>query len=149
VQEWFLRLRQQHRSVLLNHHAGKSGAQRGTSRREDLLDTVIALQHPSDYVASEGLRCEVRYEKTRSFHGDEAKPFEVRMLLEGEGAASWTTKDAEDSLLERAIALFREGGTVRGTAEELGITRSKAERLKKKAQTQGLLDDDSVSLSQG
>jgi putative DNA primase/helicase len=82
-----LRLRQQHRSVLLNYHAGKSGAQRGTSRREDLLDTVIALQHPSDYIASEGLRCEVRYEKARGFHGDEAKPFEVRMLREGEGAA--------------------------------------------------------------
>jgi len=147
VQEWLLRLRQQHRSVLLNHHAGKSGAQRGTSRREDLLDTTIALQHPSDYIASEGLRCEVRYEKARSFHGDEAKPFEVRMLLEGEGAATWTTKDSEDSLLERAVALFREGATVRGTAEELGISRSRAERLKKKAQTQGLLDGDFVSVS--
>lgn len=130
------------------HHAGKSGAQRGTSRREDLLDTVIALQHPSDYTAAEGLRCEIRYEKARSFHGDEAKPFEARMLLEGEGAASWATKDSEDSLLERAVALFREGGTVRGTAEELGISRSKAERLKKKAQTLGLLDGDSVSVSQ-
>lgn len=97
VQEWLLRLRQQRRSVLLVHHAGKSGAQRGTSRREDLLDTVIALQHPSDYVASEGLRCEVRYEKARSFHGEEAKPFEVRMHLEGQGTAKWSTKDAEDS----------------------------------------------------
>jgi len=70
------------------------------------------------------------------------------MHLEGEGAATWSTKDSEDSLVERAVALFREGGTVRGTAEELGITRSKAERLKKKAQTQGLLDGDSVPLSQ-
>jgi len=37
VQEWLLRLRQQRRSVLLVHHAGKSGAQRGTSRREVLM----------------------------------------------------------------------------------------------------------------
>lgn len=139
MQGWLLRLRQQHHSVLLVHHAGKSGAQRGTSRREDLLDTVISLQHPSDYNATEGLRCEVRYEKARAFHGDEAKPFEVRMHLEGEGAARWSTKDAEDSLLERAAALFREGATVRGAAEELGISRGKAERLKHKAGSMGLL----------
>lgn len=149
MQGWLLRLRQQGLSVLLAHHAGKSGAQRGTSRREDLLDTVIALQHPSDYSASDGLRCEVRYEKCRGFHGDDAKPFEVRMQLEGTGAAHWTVSDAEDALLHRAAAQFREGASIRGTAEELGISRSKAERLKRKAQTLGLLEGDPVSLSQG
>jgi len=53
VAEWALRLRQRGISVLFLHHAGKSGAQRGTSRREDLLDTVIALKHPSDYCPTE------------------------------------------------------------------------------------------------
>lgn len=74
VAEWALRLRQQKISVLFLHHAGKSGAQRGTSRREDLLDTVIALKRPPDYCPTEGLRCEVRYEKARGFHGDAARP---------------------------------------------------------------------------
>ena len=88
MQGWLLRLRQQGLSALAVHHAGKSGAQRGTSRREDLLDTVIALQHPSDYVPSEGLRCEIRYEKNRGFHGEDAKAFEVRMSLEGSGSSA-------------------------------------------------------------
>jgi hypothetical protein len=139
VQEWLLRLRQRGICVLLVHHAGKSGAQRGTSRREDILDSVIALQHPSDYAASEGLRCEIRYEKARGFQGDEAKPFEVRMQLEGNGAAYWSVNDAEDALLQRATNLFRDGVTIRGAAEDLSISRGKAERLKKKAQDQGLL----------
>ena len=139
VQEFALWLRQRGHSVLFVHHAGKSGTQRGTSRREDMLDTVISLQHPSDYVATEGLRCEVQYEKARGFYGDEAKPFEVRMHLEGGGAATWTTKDAGDSLLERAAELFREGASVRGAAEELGISKGKAERLKHKAESLGLL----------
>lgn|SRR5215469_3119541 len=52
---------------------GKSGGQRGTSRREDLLDTAIVLEHPSDYAASEGLRCVVRYEKNRGFDGEDAR----------------------------------------------------------------------------
>jgi putative DNA primase/helicase len=122
VQEWLLRLRQQGHSVLLVHHAGKSGAQRGTSRREDLLDTVVALQHPSDYAVSDGLRCEVHYEKARGFHGQDARPFEVRMQLEGSGAAHWTTSDAEDALLDRAANQFRSGATIRGAAEELLIS---------------------------
>jgi len=41
VQEWALGLRRRGKSVLLIHHAGKNKSQRGTSRREDLLDTVI------------------------------------------------------------------------------------------------------------
>jgi len=148
VQGWLLRLRQQGLSVLLVHHAGKSGLQRGTSRREDLLDTVIALQHPSDYAASEGLRCEVRYEKNRGFHGDEAKPFEVRMQLEGSGAAHWNMHDAQDALLERAASLYRDGVSIRGAADELGVSKGKAERLRAKAKEQGLLSDTSVPVSQ-
>jgi putative DNA primase/helicase len=139
VQQWLLRLRQQGLSVLLAHHAGKSGAQRGTSRREDLLDTVINLQHPSDYLPSEGLRCEVRYEKNRGFHGEDAKPFEVRMTLEGSGAARWSVKDAEDALLQRAVALFQERISIRDAAEELGISKGRAERLRKRAQREGVL----------
>lgn len=79
VQEWGLGLRRRGISVLFLHHAGKNKSQRGTSRREDLLDTVVTLKHPADYDPSEGLRCEVHFEKTRAMLGDEAKPFEVRL----------------------------------------------------------------------
>jgi AAA domain len=65
VQEWGLALRRRGISVLFVHHAGKNRSQRGTSRREDLLDTVFTLKHPADYNPSEGLRCEVYFEKTR------------------------------------------------------------------------------------
>jgi putative DNA primase/helicase len=42
MQNWLLKLRRQGVAVLLVHHAGTNGRQRGTSRREDALDTVIA-----------------------------------------------------------------------------------------------------------
>jgi hypothetical protein len=38
VQNWALQLRRAGKSVILIHHAGKSGRQRGTSRKEDVLD---------------------------------------------------------------------------------------------------------------
>src|SRR5690606_22821709 len=54
MQEWALKLRRLGISVLFIHHAGKSGQQRGTSKREDILDTIIKLKHPSDYEANMG-----------------------------------------------------------------------------------------------
>ncbi len=130
VQEWALGLRRRGTSVLFVHHAGKNKTQRGTSRREDLLDTVITLKHPPDYSSSEGLRCEVHFEKTRSMLGDEAKPFEVRMESGSDGRAIWTCRDLEDAKACQAASLFSAGMSVRDVAEELGVSKSTAQRLR-------------------
>jgi hypothetical protein len=130
MQEWALRLRQRGVSVLFKHHAGKSGAQRGTSRREDVLDLVIVLRHPSDYSQHEGLRCEVHFEKCRSLLGESARPFEIHLETDPTGVLVWTTRTVEDAIGVRAAELFADGLTVRDVAEELGISKSKAHRLK-------------------
>jgi hypothetical protein len=132
VQEWGLALRRRGISVLFIHHAGKNKSQRGTSRREDLLDTVITLKHPPDYNPSEGLRCEVHFEKTRGMMGEAAKPFEVRLETGADRRAIWTLRDLEDCEGQRAAALFTDGSSVREVAEELGISTAKAGRLRKK-----------------
>jgi putative DNA primase/helicase len=67
------------RGVAVVHHAGVNGRQRGTSRREDTLDTVIALRRPSDYLATQGARFEVHFEKGRGLFWPEAKPFEANL----------------------------------------------------------------------
>ena len=74
----YCKLRRRGISVLIVHHAGKGGQQRGTSRREDVLDTSISLRHPADYSPVEGARFEVHLEKARGVHGDAAKPFEAQ-----------------------------------------------------------------------
>ena len=56
MQNWLLRLRRNGIAVLLVHHAGVNGRQRGTSRREHALDTVIALRRPADYSPEQGAR---------------------------------------------------------------------------------------------
>ena len=78
IQSWLLAQRAAGRSVLAIHHAGKGGGQRGTSKKEDVLDTVISLLHPPGYSAAEGARFEVRFTKNRGFWGLDADPFEAR-----------------------------------------------------------------------
>ena len=74
VQSWALAQRRAGKSVVFIHHGGKSGQQRGTSRKEDVLDTVISLRRPPDYSAEQGCRFELHFEKTRGFHGPDAEP---------------------------------------------------------------------------
>ena len=56
VQDRALAHRRAGRSLLFAHHAGKGGNQRGTSKREDVLDSVIALRRPHDYRPDQGAR---------------------------------------------------------------------------------------------
>ena len=145
MQEWLLRLRRRGTAVLLVHHSGKSGAQRGTSRREDALDTVIGLRRPDDYRPEHGARFEVHLEKARGFAGDAGRPFEANLVSTSDGnGLIWTTRDLKPDHLDEAAALFRNGVTVRAVAAQLGIDKSSAGRLRKRAQTDGLLDADEV-----
>ncbi|MFH1743008.1 MAG: AAA family ATPase [bacterium] len=138
VQEWILSLRRRGIAVLLVHHSGKTGLQRGTSRKEDILDTVICLKRPADYVAEQGCRFEVHYQKCRGFHGRDAKPFEAQ-LQTLEGAAVWTCRDLEESLTEQVAELHKDGLKQREIASELSIGVGTVNRHLKKAEQGGLL----------
>jgi putative DNA primase/helicase len=126
-----LSLRRRGISVLLVHHAGRNGEQRGTSKREDILDTMITLRNPDDYNPADGARFEVHLTKARSIVGPEAEPFEVRMLTEN-GAAVWLMTDLEDVTGARIRSLLDDGLSIRETAQELGISKSKVLRFKNK-----------------
>lgn len=130
MQEWLLKLRRQGVSVLLIGHAGKNGAQRGTSKREDVLDVVIALRRPKDYRLSDGARFEVHIEKARGLCGQDAEPFEAQYELR-DGAASWRRRDLGNADLARVAAGLSDGLTVREIAAATGLSKSQVGRLKK------------------
>ncbi|MCP5389166.1 MAG: AAA family ATPase [Novosphingobium sp.] len=126
IQHWALEQRKKGRSVLFVRHAGKGGEQRGTSRREDVLDTVIRLSNPEDYEPSDGARFVVSFTKSRGFHGSDADPFEAR-LDDGE----WSCVESKDIEEAQVRALLAEDGmTVRKIADEMGISKSKVQRIK-------------------
>lgn len=128
VQDWALRLRRRGTSILFVHHAGKGGQQRGTSRREDIVDTVVSLRRPSGYEQHEGAAFEVHYEKARGFSGDAARPF-VAKLVGPEDALAWETVDLEKSKQERVQELIAKGYTQKEAAEELGLSPGYVSKL--------------------
>jgi putative DNA primase/helicase len=139
MQSWLLKLQRQGVSVLLVHHAGTNGRQRGTSRREDALDTVIALRRPEDYSPDQGARFEIHFEKLRNrVDGVGAIPFEARVENVGTGI-SWSLSDLKPPLLLQAAELFADGLTVREVAAALRISKSEAGRLRLQALAEGLV----------
>jgi putative DNA primase/helicase len=136
IQEYLLRLRRRNISVLIVHHAGKGGQQRGTSRREDVLDTVICLRRPSDYEPTEGARFEVHIEKGRGMKGDDLKPFEAKFEVL-DNAAVWTTREIEDAKLAEIKLLHDDYMSVSKIAEMVGMSRAQTYRLVKKIKAEG------------
>jgi putative DNA primase/helicase len=134
AQEFVLRLRSQHVSTLLVHHAGRNGEPRGTSAREDVLDVSLRLIHPEDYRFEEGARFTVEFGKGRDAHGLEVAPLQLQMRTES-GMAVWTADAAPSapaSMEEAAARLFREGHSVREVGRMLGVGTSTAGRYRQR-----------------
>lgn len=128
VQSWLLQQRRAGKSVVLIHHSGKNGGQRGTSRKEDVLNSVIGLKRPPGYSAEQGARFEVHYEKARGFFGDDAEPFEAWLKPDGWTVGPIARADDSDETLR---SLKQEGLGYREIAERTGLTKSTVGRRMK------------------
>ncbi len=140
VQNWALELRRKGKSVLFVHHAGKSGKQRGTSKKEDILDAVIKLEHPMDYKPDQGARFEVHFEKTRNFYGEDAIPFQVQLEEDADGILRWNISNVTvNEEIFSVVQMKNKGKTIAQITEETNLSKSKVETRIKKAKQLGFL----------
>jgi KaiC/GvpD/RAD55 family RecA-like ATPase len=128
LQSWALKQRREGRSVLFVHHAGKGGEQRGTSKREDVMDSVIKLSLPSDYSPVDGARFVVQFTKSRGFSGPQAEPFEAALRN-----GLWSTKSLEDVRTAQILELHAEGLNQRDIASEVGCSAATVNRVIKRS----------------
>ena len=90
---WLIQLRLQGYTVLLLHHAGKGGDQRGASRREDLLDTSIKLDAVKADVPHDGAHFKMTFSKTRGQH-PQPNELECKLGPDENGRLIWATNIA-------------------------------------------------------
>lgn len=102
--QWLIGLRHKGYTVVLVHHAGKNGTQRGASRREDLLDTSISLrQPPEDSEIHQGAHFQMMFPKTR---GRRPSPHILELrLMENHGEVAWLFN--EPRKVDRGLELLR------------------------------------------
>jgi len=134
LQRFLILQRRFGRAVLMVHQANREGQPRGSSRREDTLDLVLALRRPADWQARDGARFEIHVEKARSLHGANLEP--IAAQLRGE---RWQWGAARPETLVRGVALLEDGMGAEAMGRALGISRASAFRLQRKARQLGLL----------
>lgn len=138
IADWILQLRRRGIAVILVHHSGKGGQQRGTSKKEDLLDSVIGLSRPVDYEPTQGAVFVVEFTKGRNLKGNQMESLEVT-LGGTDDRAEWTCTTVEGSTFKRVVALANDGLKPADIAAELEINKSTVSRHLKRARDEGLL----------
>ncbi|HBI23406.1 MAG TPA: RNA polymerase subunit sigma-70 [Nitrospiraceae bacterium] len=138
VLPFLLWLRRRGIAVVLVHHSGKSGEQRGTSSREDTLDTVIRLDRIPN-AKNAGAQFIIRFVKSRGAYGDDVNDIECH-LNTIDGVPTWSWKPLEESTEDRLMKLVAEGvDSVSDMADELAVSKGLVSRIKKKLQEESRL----------
>ena len=143
IQEWILYLRRNRISLFMVQHAGKSGDQIGTSKKEIQLSCNIKLRTQSDYTPEDGLRVEAQVKKLRRRGKDGdwnprwAQPFEISYRTV-DGVSEFSTRPMRAILRTKAIQMLQAGMRENDVAQETGLDRFQIYRLKKKIQQDGI-----------
>jgi len=129
IQDWLLGHRFRNRSIVFLHHEGRSGQARGTTKREDALDTIIRLQlMEQDDADAEETTLKLSFEKKREFYGSQAASL-ILHLSTRDGRAAWSHELERDHSRERVQAMQREGMKAKDIAKALNLSPSWVSRL--------------------
>lgn len=149
INGFLINLRRLGKAVILIHHEGKTGKQRGTSGREDALDFSLKLSRPSGYRPDQGARFKVEFTKNRHIYGDDVKSFTLNLTTFesrrlGFESSSATTATNRDTI----IALFGKGFGQNEIVKDCGFAKSTVSKVKKEAIEKGYLDKKSYEFTE-
>lgn len=127
---WLLNHKRKGRTVILVHHTGKNGDQRGASNREDSLDFVITLKPVKSSDHPGALCFDLEWTKARHLARDQVYPIRATLLPEKVKGERWVYAKAptEDEKVLKARALRAEGKKPTEIAQILGVNKSTISR---------------------
>jgi len=136
IKDWLLSLRRRSITVLIVHHAGRSGEMRGSSRREDPAHWILSLRDASE----DGVKAKqfvTTFTKCRNCQGRDAMP--LRWTLQDEGdhiAVTCESFSGSDALL----AHIRDGiVSATDLAQTLNVQTGTVSKWAKKLKDAGLI----------
>lgn len=134
IKNWLIKKRLQGIAVLLIHHTGKNGQQRGSSSHEDLLDYSILLSPLPSSCDRQDTRFSIEHTKLRDYIPELRQTFEYSIwteddvfYFEGVPASAQISQNATEMLRLRG-----EGLSLEVIAQELGVNKSTVSRTLKK-----------------
>ena len=136
IEGWLLDLRRRGIAVVLVLHAGRNGAIRGTSKREDAAFWILQLDDAGEPDGGNGARFITRFVKNRNASQD---PPPLNWSFEPNGEKTLITYREADSM---AILLqwISDGlNTCGEIAEEMGLSKGQVSKLAKRAEREGRL----------
>ncbi len=131
IQQWMLRLKRRGTSVLLVHHANKSGGARGTSKREDILDAIVGLKPPRK--SMEGCAFELWFKKCRPMVQEKDKSLSVILQPDKNGKLGWSYQTSGVARNQQVLELHKEDFSIRDIGAEVGLSKSQVLNILRKA----------------
>jgi putative DNA primase/helicase len=130
IQDWLLKHRWQGRTIILVHHEGKGGKPRGSSKREDVLDTMIGLRKKGDQCTEEESVFEFDFHQGSRFLSDDAAPMLIKLKVTN-GQVTWDHEKVRDARLEQIREMRADGMKPKDIAKELGLTPGRVSQIMK------------------
>jgi hypothetical protein len=134
VNNWLLDLRRRKIAVVIVHHAGRSGEMRGTSKREDNVFWIIALDDTKKNADDKrGARFVSRFTKSSRNTQEEVPAYEWHLVTDkASGIVTISHKQAQT--LDVFLRLIKEGVTqCADIADEMKVSSATVSRLAKRA----------------
>jgi len=139
VNPWLLDLRRRKIAVVIIHHAGRSGEMRGTTKREDNVFWIIALDDmKNDADDKRGARFISRFTKASRNTQDEIPAYEWHFVTESNGELSIKHKPAQSLAVFRSVI---ESGVIKcdEIADAMKLPKYAISRMAKQAEVAGWL----------
>jgi RecA-family ATPase len=132
---WMLGHKRAGRTVIVIHHSGKAGKQRGSSKHEDALDWSINLMSDKQSPQDGALRFSLVWEKARHLASDQITPIAVTMQRGQDGTLVWNHQHGthKDPKMVKAEKLKAEGASNTEIAQKLDVDRTTVGRWLKAA----------------
>jgi AAA domain/CHC2 zinc finger len=134
---WLLDLRRRKIAVVIVHHAGRSGEMRGTSKREDNVFWIIALDDAKKNAEDKrGARFVSRFTKPSRNTQEDVAAFEWHFVTEPNGEVSISHKLAQT--MDVFLGLIGDGvNECTAISEEMKISKPSVSRMAKQAEAVG------------